>query len=174
MNVQGLKRDAIYKNDELYNLMRALNIEDSIEELRYQKVVLATDADVDGLHIRNLLVTFFLRFFEPLVLENHLFILETPLFRVRTKKKTVYCYSDEERDVAVRDLGGGSEVTRFKGLGEISPNEFKPLIDENRRLTKVDGQTQHHIPDILQFYMGRNTPARREYIMSHLVVEEAL
>ena len=174
MNVQGLKRDAIYKNDELYNLMRALNIEDSIEELRYQKVVLATDADVDGLHIRNLLVTFFLRFFEPLVLENHLFILETPLFRVRTKKKTVYYYSDEERDVAVRDLGGGSEVTRFKGLGEISPNEFKPLIDENRRLTKVDGQTQHHIPDILQFYMGRNTPARREYIMSHLVVEEAL
>jgi DNA gyrase/topoisomerase IV subunit B len=174
MNVQALKRDAIYKNDELYNLMRALNVEDSIAGLRYQRIILATDADVDGLHIRNLLVTFFLRFFEPLVMENHVFILETPLFRVRTKKKTMYCYSEEERDGAMKELGGSSEVTRFKGLGEISPSEFKPFIGPDMRLTGVEGENQHHVPDILQFYMGRNTPARREYIMSNLVVEEAL
>jgi len=174
MNVQALKRDAIYKNDELYNLMRALNVEDSKEGLRYQRIILATDADVDGLHIRNLLVTFFLRFFEPLVMENHVFILETPLFRVRTKKKTTYCYSEEERDGAVKELGSSSEVTRFKGLGEISPGEFKPFIGRDMRLTCVEGENQHHVPDILQFYMGRNTPARREYIMSNLVVEETL
>ncbi len=174
MNVQALKRDAIYKNDELYNLMRALNVEDSKEGLRYQRIILATDADVDGLHIRNLLVTFFLRFFEPLVMENHVYILETPLFRVRTKKKTIYCYSEEERDGAMKELGNSNEVTRFKGLGEISPSEFKPFIGRDMRLVCVEGQNQHHVPDILQFYMGRNTPARREYIMSNLVVEETL
>lgn len=171
MNVAELKRDALYKNDELYNLMRALNIEDSIEGLRYAKVILATDADVDGLHIRNLLITFFLRFFEPLVTAGHVWILETPLFRVRTKKETRYCYSEAERDAAMKDLGRSSEVTRFKGLGEISPHEFKHFIGDRMRLTPVDVRDQHHIPDIIEFYMGRNTPERRDYIMGNLVVE---
>ncbi len=171
MNVAELKRDALYKNDELYNLMRALNIEDSVDGLRYAKVVLATDADVDGLHIRNLLITFFLRFFEPLVANGHVWILETPLFRVRTKKETRYCYSEAERDAAMKDLGRASEVTRFKGLGEISPHEFKHFIGDAMRLTPVEVRDQHHIPDIIEFYMGRNTPERREYIMGNLVVE---
>ncbi len=173
MNVCDLKRDAIYKNDELYNLMRALNIEDSVEHLRYGKVVLATDADVDGLHIRNLLITFFLRFFEPLVLRGHVHILETPLFRVRTKKETLYCYSEAERDQAMKKLGRGCETTRFKGLGEISPHEFKHFIGREMRLTPVEVSRQHHAPAILDFYMGRNTPERREFIMQNLVVEEA-
>ncbi len=171
MNVAELKRDAIYKNDELYNLMRALNIEDSVDGLRYQRVVLATDADVDGLHIRNLLITFFLRFFAPLVERGHLHILETPLFRARNKKETVYCYSEAERDAAMQRLGRGCEVTRFKGLGEISPGEFKAFIGPEMRLTPVDIRDQPHIPDILSFYMGRNTPDRRTYIMENLVVE---
>ena len=171
MNVAELKRDSLYKNDELYNLMRALNIEDSVDGLRYQKVIMATDADVDGLHIRNLLITFFLRFFEPLVTGGYVWILETPLFRVRTKKVTTYCYSEAERDVAMKELGRGCEVTRFKGLGEISPHEFKNFIGSEMRLTPVDVTEQHHIPDILEFYMGRNTPERREYIMGNLVVE---
>lgn len=171
LNVAELKRDAIYKNDELYNLMRALNIEDSVDGLRYGRVVLATDADVDGLHIRNLLITFFLRFFEPLVAQGRLHILETPLFRVRTKKETIYCYSEAERDAAAKKLGRASEITRFKGLGEISPHEFKNFIGPEIRLTPVDLRDQHHIPDILQFYMGRNTPDRRQYIMGNLVLE---
>ena len=171
MNVCDLKRDAIYKNDELYNLMRSLNIEDTIDTLRYSRVVLATDADVDGLHIRNLMVTFFLRFFEPLVQRGHLFILETPLFRVRNKRETLYCYSEEERNEAMKKIGRGCEVTRFKGLGEISPGEFKAFIGSDIRLTPVDLANQHHIPDILEFYMGRNTPERREYIMGNLVVD---
>jgi topoisomerase-4 subunit B len=171
MNVAELKRDALYKNDELYNLMRALNIEESVDGLRYQKVIMATDADVDGLHIRNLLITFFLRFFEPLVTGGYVWILETPLFRVRTKKVTTYCYSEAERDAAMKELGRGCEVTRFKGLGEISPHEFKNFIGKDMRLTPVDVTEQHHIPDIIEFYMGRNTPERREYIMGNLVVE---
>ncbi len=174
LNVCELKRDAIYKNDELYNLMRALNIEDDNDHLRYQRVILATDADVDGLHIRNLMVTFFLRFFEPLVLEGHVFILETPLFRARNKKETVYCYSEAERDQAIKNLGRGVEVTRFKGLGEISPHEFKQFIGPDMRLTPVTVENQHAIPEILDFYMGRNTPDRRDYIMRNLVVEEAV
>lgn len=172
MNVCDLKRDAIYKNDELYNLMRTLNIEESIEGLRYGKVILATDADVDGLHIRNLMVTFFLRFFEPLVQRGHVQILETPLFRVRTKKETIYCYSEEERNAAGEKLGKGCEITRFKGLGEISPGEFKQFIDKKLiRVTPVDILDQHHIPEILAFYMGKNTPDRRDYIMNNLVVD---
>ena len=171
MNVCDLKRDAIYKNDELYNLMRALNIEDTVDALRYSRVILATDADVDGLHIRNLMVTFFLRFFEPLVQRGHVHILETPLFRVRNKKETIYCYSEAERDAAMKKLGKGAEVTRFKGLGEISPAEFKQFIGADMRLTPVDIRDQHHIPEILQFYMGRNTPERRGYIMDNLVVD---
>ena len=171
LNVAELDRAVMYTNEELYNLMRALNIEDSLAGLRYQRVIMATDADVDGLHIRNLLLTFFLRFFEPLVLAGHLFILETPLFRVRNKKETRYCYSEQERDAAISSLRG-SEVTRFKGLGEINPDEFKNFIGPSMRLTPVQvaHQKEHKIPAILRFYMGRNTPERRQFIMDHLRV----
>ena len=170
-NVCDLERGAIYKNDELYNLTRSLNIEDSVDSLRYDKVILATDADVDGLHIRNLMLTFFLRFFEPLVLGEHVFILETPLFRVRTKKRTVYCYSDEEREQATQELGRGREITRFKGLGEISPSEFKQFIGAGMRLVPVVIDDRAAVPHLLRFYMGKNTPERRSYIMERLVVE---
>jgi topoisomerase IV subunit B len=170
LNVCDLQRDVMYKNEELYNLMRSLDIEDTPERLRYRKIILATDADVDGLHIRNLLLTFFLRFFEPVVHDGFVFILETPLFRARNSKKTVYCYSEEERDAAVKDLRG-AEVTRFKGLGEISPGEFKRFIGPGMRLTPVRLANRHSVPAILGFYMGRNTPERRQYIMNHLVVE---
>ncbi len=170
LNVCDLQRDVMYKNEELYNLMRSLDIEESPERLRYHKVILATDADVDGLHIRNLLLTFFLRFFEAIVHEGHLHILETPLFRVRNSKKTLYCYSEAERDEAVKELRG-AEVTRFKGLGEISPAEFKRFIGPDMRLTPVRLANRHGVPVLLGFYMGRNTPERRQYIMNHLVVE---
>ncbi len=170
LNVCDLQRDVMYKNEELYNLMRSLDIEDSVERLRYHKVIIATDADVDGLHIRNLLLTFFLRFFEPVVHEGHVHILETPLFRVRSRKDTIYCYSEGERDAAVKELRG-TEVTRFKGLGEISPAEFKRFIGPDMRLTPVRPANRHGVPAILGFYMGRNTPERRQYIMDHLVVE---
>jgi len=170
LNVAELNRDAIYTNEELYNLMRALNIEESLAGLRFQKIIMATDADVDGLHIRNLLLTFFLRFFEPLVLAGHLHILETPLFRVRNKKETRYCYSEAERDAATAALRG-PEVTRFKGLGEISPGEFKHFIGPQMRLTPVEVAFEHKIPTLLRFYMGRNTPERRQFIMEHLRIE---
>lgn len=170
LNVAELNRDAIYTNEELYNLMRALNIEESLAGLRFQKIIMATDADVDGLHIRNLLLTFFLRFFEPLVLAGHLHILETPLFRVRNKKETRYCYSEAERDAATAALRG-PEVTRFKGLGEISPGEFKHFIGPQMRLTPVVVAFEHKIPSLLRFYMGRNTPERRQFIMEHLRIE---
>lgn len=173
LNVCDLQRDVMYKNEELYNLMRSLDIEDSLERLRYRKIILATDADVDGLHIRNLLLTFFLRFFEPIVHEGFVYILETPLFRVRNAKKTAYCYSEEERDAAVKETRG-AEVTRFKGLGEISPSEFKQFIGSNMRLTPVRVDNRHAVPAILGFYMGRNTPERRQYIMNHLIVEADL
>ena len=172
LNVCDLNRDALYKNVEIYNLMQALQIEDSIETLRYNHVVLATDADVDGLHIRNLMITFFLRFFEPLVLNKHLKILETPLYRVRNKKETIYCYDDSERVEAIDKLGEKAEITRFKGLGEISPGEFKNFITpENIRLTPVTIDGNHTPSEIINFYMGKNTPDRREYIMNHLVVD---
>ena len=170
LNVCDLQRDVMYKNEELYNLMRSLDIEDSVERLRYRKIILATDADVDGLHIRNLLLTFFLRFFESIVHEGFVHILETPLFRVRNAKKTEYCYSESERDAALKDLRG-AEVTRFKGLGEISPSEFKRFIGPDMRLTPVHLANRHSVPAILGFYMGRNTPERRQYIMNHLVVD---
>jgi topoisomerase IV subunit B len=172
LNVCDLNRDALYKNDETYNLMRSLNIEESVAQLRYHSVVLATDADVDGMHIRNLLITFFLRFFEPLVREGHLHILETPLFRVRNKKETCYCYSETERDAALKKLVRGAEVTRFKGLGEISPGEFKGFIGEDIRLTPVVVNGNGSVPEILSFYMGRNTQERREYILNNLILEE--
>ncbi len=170
LNVNDLKRAALYKNDELYNLMRALNIEESIDGLRYEKVILATDADVDGLHIRNLLITFFLRFFPELIVRGHLHILETPLFRVRNKKKTVYCYDEAERVMALKTIAG-PEITRFKGLGEISPNEFKAFVGTEMRLSPVEVENLPATPHILDFYMGKNTPERRTYIMDRLVVE---
>ena len=172
LNVCDLNRDAIYKNDEMYNLMRSLNVEDNLDLLRYNKIIMATDADVDGLHIRNLLLTFFLRFFEPLVFNGHVHILETPLFRARTKKETRYCYSEQERDEAMKDLGRACEVTRFKGLGEISPHEFKQFIGPDMRLTPVEVENQHAVSAILAFYMGKNTQERKDYIMDNLVVEE--
>ena len=172
LNVAGLNRDAMYRNEELYNLMRSLNVEDSPAGLRYGKIVMATDADVDGLHIRNLLLTFFLRFFQPLVFTGRLYILETPLFRVRNKSVTRYCYSEKERDAAKKTIKS-PEVTRFKGLGEISPSEFKDFIGPKMRLTRVAvDQTHHHlIPPILSFYMGPNSPERRQFIMDHLTVD---
>src|SRR2546427_1465204 len=170
LNVWDLKRDIVYKNDEMYNLMRSLDIEDSIEGLRYEKVILATDADVDGLHIRNLLITYFFRFFEPLVHDGHLFVLETPLFRVRNKEQTIYCYSEAERDAASQKLGKSCEITRFKGLGEISPNEFKQFIGQEMRLSQVEYAPKPDAAGILSFYMGKNTPERKDYIMDNLVV----
>jgi len=172
LNVCDLNRDALYKNVEIYNLMRGLNIEESVDGLRYQHVILATDADVDGLHIRNLMITFFLRFFESLVADGHLEILETPLFRVRNKKETIYCYSEAERDRAMKKLGKASEVTRFKGLGEISPKEFKMFIGADMRLSPVNIEGEHSIPEVLGFYMGKNTPDRRRYIMDNLIIDQ--
>lgn len=168
-NVCSLRRDALYKNIELYNLMRSLDIEDSVQKLRYQKVVLATDADVDGLHIRNLMITFFLRFFPDLVKGGHLLVLETPLFRVRNKKKTLYCYSEKERDTAIKKLGRGSEVTRFKGLGEISPGEFKQFIGPDMRVLPVTTRGENAVSEVIEFYMGKNTAERRQYIMDNLI-----
>lgn len=172
LNVHGMKLDQLYKNEEMYNLMSALNIEDDIEQLRYRKVVLATDADVDGMHIRNLLITFFLTYFESLVLNGHLYILETPLFKVRNKEKTFYCYSEDERDEAINKLKKGVEVTRFKGLGEISPNEFGQFIDKNIRLLPVTIDLLSDVKPMLQFYMGKNTPERKQFIMQNLINEE--
>lgn len=168
LNVFGQKKDALYKNAELYNIMKGLGIEESTEGLRYNKVILATDADVDGLHIRNLLITFFLHYYEELVIRGHLYILETPLYRVRNKKETVYCFSDGERDTAL-DRIKNPELTRFKGLGEISPKEFGQFMGGNMRLVKVDVDAISEIPKLLRFYMGGNTPQRKEYIMENLI-----
>lgn len=172
LNVFGMQLDQLYKNEEMYNLMSALNIEDDLSNLRYRKVVLATDADVDGMHIRNLLLTFFLTYFESLVVNGHLFILETPLFKVRKGDKTIYCYSEIEKEEALKSLGKGTEMTRFKGLGEISPREFGQFIDKNIRLTPV---TIHHLSEVkptLSYYMGKNTPERKNFIMENLILEE--
>lgn len=169
LNVFGMKMDQLYKNEELFNLMSALNIEEDIGQLRYNKVILATDADVDGMHIRNLLLTFFLTYFEGLVLNGHLYILETPLFKVRNKDKTLYCYSEKERDSAVKALKKGVEITRFKGLGEISPGEFKAFIGPDIRLVPVSVSHFSDIKATLQFYMGKNTPQRKELIMQNLI-----
>lgn len=173
LNVWDLNRTIVYKNDEIFNLMRTLNVEETIQNLRYGRIVLATDADVDGLHIRNLLITCFLRFFPDIITHGYVYILETPLFRVRDKKTAVYCYSEAERDRATQELRH-PEVTRFKGLGEISPGEFKHFIGPVMRLTQVTVDDAHAIQPLLQFYMGKNTPQRRDYIMDHLIVEEAV
>ena len=170
LNCHGMKRDAIYRNEELYNLMRALGIEEGIEGLRYNRVVIATDADVDGMHIRNLLLTYFLRYFEELVLKSHLYILETPLFRVRNKRETRYCYSEAERDAATSELRG-PEVTRFKGLGEISPREFGQFIGEGARLQPVSVHNLGEVGRCLEFFMGKNTPDRRDFIVENLVTD---
>jgi topoisomerase-4 subunit B len=174
LNVFGMKLDQLYKNEEMFNLMNALNIEEDIAQLRYNKVVLATDADVDGMHIRNLLITFFLTYFEGLVLNGHLYILETPLFKVRNKEQTLYCYSEEECDRAIAKLKKGVEVTRFKGLGEISPHEFKQFIGKDIRLIPVTIHSFSDIKPTLQFYMGKNTPERKQFIMQNLINEEEL
>lgn len=168
LNVYGMKLDQLYKNEEMYNLMSALNIEEDLSNLRYNKVILATDADVDGMHIRNLLITFFLTYFEGLVLNGHLYILDTPLFKVRNKEKTIYCYSEEEKAVASQELKKGLEITRFKGLGEISPAEFKQFISKDIRLIPVMIQNLSDIKPTLEFYMGKNTPARKAFIMQNL------
>jgi topoisomerase IV subunit B len=167
-NVWGRNQTAIYKNEELYGLMMALGIEENIENLRYNKIVLATDADFDGFHIRNLLLTFFLNYFEDLVIGGHVYILETPLFRVRNKNDTRYCYSERERNEAQKALSH-PETTRFKGLGEISPKEFGQFIGEDMRVVKVDVKSMKSVPQVLEFYMGKNTPERRDYIMEHLI-----
>jgi len=169
LNCFGMKQATVYKNEELYFVMSALGIEEGLDDLRYAKVILATDADVDGLHIRNLLITFFLTFFERLVLSEHLFVLETPLFRVRNKKETIYCYGDAERIDALEKIGAGAEVTRFKGLGEISPGEFGQFIGPDIRLSRVTVNTMREVPQLLGFFMGKNTPQRRNYIMNNLV-----
>ncbi len=176
LNVYGQPMTLLYKNDEMYNLMRGLNIEDSIGGLRYDKIILATDADVDGLHIRNLILTFFLHYFESLVKRGHVYILETPIFRVRNKQETMYCYSEKEKVVAEKKLAGKGrkktnvEITRFKGLGEISPAEFKQFIGEDMRLQQVSIDRLSEVPQVLSFYMGKNTPQRKQYIMEHLVL----
>ncbi|MCZ6782943.1 MAG: DNA topoisomerase IV subunit B [Proteobacteria bacterium] len=170
LNCFGLKRDAIYKNEQLYNVMRTLGIEEGIDGLRYNRVVIATDADVDGMHIRNLLLTYFLRYFEELVIKGHLYILETPLFRVRNKQETRYCYSEKERDEALAVLRG-PEVTRFKGLGEISPQEFGRFIGEDIRLLPVAVHDLGEVGRCLEFFMGKNTPERRSFIVENLATD---
>lgn len=171
LNCYGMTKKIVYQNEELNLLQHALNIEDGIEYLRYNRVVIATDADVDGMHIRLLLLTFFLQFFPDLVRNGHLFILETPLFRVRDKKNTYYCYSETEKQAAIRALRGKAEITRFKGLGEISPNEFKDFINENIRLQPVLMTDDMNIDHILDYYMGKNTPERQDFIVENLRVE---
>jgi topoisomerase-4 subunit B len=170
LNVYGHKKDTVYKNEELYNIMCALGVEEGLEGLRYAKVIIATDADVDGMHIRNLLLTYFLRYFEDLVIKNHVYILETPLYRVRNKKETIYCYSEVERDAAV-DALHNPEVTRFKGLGEISPKEFKQFIGDDMRLIPVQVGSLGRVHKILEFFMGKNTPERKKFIIKNLTMD---
>ena len=174
LNSYGLTKKIVYENEEFNLLQSALNIEDGLEGLRYHNIVLATDADVDGMHIRLLLITFFLQFFSDLVKNGHLYILQTPLFRVRNKKETIYCYSDKEKQKAIRKLKGNPEITRFKGLGEISPNEFKHFIGKDIRLDPVIVGKESSLSDMLSFYMGKNTPERQEFIIDNLVVEKDL
>jgi topoisomerase-4 subunit B len=171
LNSFGLSKKIVYENEEFNLLQAALNIEDGLEDLRYNNIVIATDADVDGMHIRLLLITFFLQFFPELIKEGHLYILETPLFRVRDKKETIYCYSEEERQKAIQKLRGKPEITRFKGLGEISPNEFVHFIGDDIRLDPVMLDKEMSIEQMLQFYMGKNTPDRQKFIIENLKVE---
>lgn len=171
-NSYGQTKKLVYENDEFNYLQAALNIEDGLEGLRYNKVIIATDADVDGMHIRLLLMTFFLQFFPDLVKKGHVYILQTPLFRVRNKKETRYCYTEEERVAALEELGSNPEITRFKGLGEISPDEFKHFIGPDMRLDQVKLRKEDAVAELLSFYMGDNTPERQNFIVNNLVVEE--
>lgn len=171
LNCFGLTKKVVYENEEFNLLQHALNIEDGMDGLRYNKVIIATDADVDGMHIRLLLMTFFLQFFPDLVKASHVYILETPLFRVRNKKETIYCYSEEEKQAAVNKLGNKPEITRFKGLGEISPEEFGTFIGEDIRLQPVRIDKEKHLQKILEFYMGKNTPDRQDFIIDNLRIE---
>ena len=170
LNCYGLTKKVVYENEEFNLVQAALDIEDDLENLRYNKVVIATDADVDGMHIRMLLLTFFLQFFPDLVKKNHVYVLQTPLFRVRNKKKTIYCYSDEERVAAINEIGRGAEITRFKGLGEISPDEFVHFIGEQMRLEPVLLSHDASIDSILSYFMGKNTQQRQEFIINNLRV----
>lgn len=174
LNCFGMTKKVVYENEEFNLLQHALNIEDGIEHLRYRKIVIATDADVDGMHIRLLIMTYFLQFFPDLVKNGHLYILDTPLFRVRNKKETIYCYSDEERQRAIHKLGSKPEITRFKGLGEISPEEFGTFIGEDIRLEPIILSKETKISDLLTFYMGKNTPDRQNFIIDNLKIEKDL
>lgn len=172
LNCYGLTKKIVYQNEEFNLLQTALNIDDGLDNLRYNNIVIATDADVDGMHIRLLLLTFFLQFYPDLVKAGHVYILQTPLFRVRDKKDTIYCYSEEERKDATKKLKGKPEITRFKGLGEISPSEFKYFIGSSIRLDPVLLQRESSIKEIMSFYMGKNTPERQVFIIDNLRVEE--
>ncbi|MDR1372452.1 MAG: type IIA DNA topoisomerase subunit B [Dysgonamonadaceae bacterium] len=172
LNTYGETKQIVYKNEEFNLLQAALDIEDGLDGLRYNKIIIATDADVDGMHIRLLIITFFLQFFPDLIKNNHVYILQTPLFRVRNKKETTYCYSDEERVNAIERLGPNPEITRFKGLGEISPSEFKHFIGKDLRLDPVTMRKEDAVKDMLDFYMGKNTMERQQFIINNLVVEE--
>ena len=174
LNSYGLTKKIVYENEEFNLLQAALNIEDGLEGLRYNKVIIATDADVDGMHIRLLLITFFLQFFPDLIKRNHVYILQTPLFRVRNKQKTYYCYNEEERLAAIEALGKNPEITRFKGLGEISPDEFRNFIGKDMRLDPVTMKKEDAIKEMLEFYMGKNTMERQNFIIDNLVIEEDL
>jgi topoisomerase-4 subunit B len=171
LNSYSMTKKIVYENEEFNLLQAALNIEEGIDKLRYNKVVIATDADVDGMHIRLLLITFFLQFFPELIKEGHLFILQTPLFRVRNKKETIYCYDEVEKDLAIEKLSPKPEITRFKGLGEISPNEFKNFIGESIRLDPVIINKETSISEMLSFYMGKNTPERQNFIIDNLKMD---
>jgi topoisomerase-4 subunit B len=174
LNCYGLTKKVVYENEEFNLIQAALDIEEEMDNLRYNRIVIATDADVDGMHIRMLLLTFFLQFFPDLVKRNHVYVLQTPLFRVRNKKKTIYCYSDDERRSAMDELGKNPEITRFKGLGEISPDEFKHFIGEDIRLEPVILSKESSIDSILSYFMGKNTPERQEFIIDNLRVEKDL
>ena len=174
LNSYGLSRKVVYENEEFNLLQAALNIEDGLDSLRYNRIVIATDADVDGMHIRLLLLTFLLQFFPDLVKNGHVYILQTPLFRVRNKKETIYCYSEEERREAIEKLGRNPEITRFKGLGEISPDEFKNFIGPDMRLDPVEIKKEDHLNQMLEFFMGKNTPDRQDFIIDNLRVEKDL
>ena len=172
LNSYGLTRKVVYENEEFNLLQAALNIEDGLEELRYNNVIVATDADVDGMHIRLLMITFLLQFFPDLIKKGHVYILQTPLFRVRNKKETHYCYTDEERLAAIKKCGANPEVTRFKGLGEISPDEFRQFIGPDMRLDRVSLRKEDLVKDLLEFYMGKNTMERQNFIIQNLVIED--
>ena len=173
LNTFGVGKEVLYKNEEFFNLIKTLGIEDTLDHLRYGKVIFATDADVDGLHIRMLLSTFFMRFYRQLITDGRVYILETPLFRVRNKKEQYYCFSEKERDDAQKKCGKGCETTRFKGLGELNAKEFKDFIGPDMRLTPVTCSDDVDVEKTIKFYMGANTPERKDYIMDSLVCDSS-